>query len=101
MKGRKLNFPAIARTALLRADVLVPRWLSDGHRQGHEWVARNPRRNDRHVGSFKINLRSGRWADFAAGDAGGDLVSLLAFLRGWTQSRAALEILRKVDGESA
>ena len=46
--------------------------------EGHEYVARNPTRADRRPGSFKINLRTGRWADFATGDKGGDPVSLAA-----------------------
>jgi hypothetical protein len=54
-----------------------------------EYVALNPRRDDRHPGSFKTNLRTGRWADFATGDRGGDVVSILAFLRGYSQGDAA------------
>jgi hypothetical protein len=44
------------------------------------YVALNPTRNDRRPGSFKINIRMGRWCDFAAGDQGGDPVSLVAYL---------------------
>jgi hypothetical protein len=46
-------------------------------------------RADRHAGSFKVNLRTGRWADFATGDRGGDPVSLVAYLEGVTQGEAA------------
>jgi hypothetical protein len=56
---------------------------------GHEWVARNPTRADRKPGSFRVNLRTGRWADFATGDAGGDPVSLAAYLSGTGQAEAA------------
>jgi len=59
-------------------------------------VARNPRRNDRRPGSFKVNLRSGRWADFATGDAGGDLISLRAYLDGIRQGEAARRITREI-----
>ena len=45
-------------------------------------MARNPTRPDRRPGSFKINLTTGRWADFATGDRGGDPVSLAAYLFG-------------------
>ena len=44
------------------------------------YVALNPTRNDRRPGSFKINIRTGRWCDFATGDRGGDPVSLVAYL---------------------
>jgi hypothetical protein len=55
---------------------------------------RNPRRPDRRPGSFLINLRTGKWADFATGDKGGDPVSLAAFLFGLSQSKAAEELAR-------
>jgi hypothetical protein len=57
-------------------------------------VARNPRRQDRHLGSFRVNLRTGRWADFATGDRGGDVVSLAAFLAGISQADAARHLAR-------
>lgn len=74
----RLDFDAI-NAALNAADV-VPAWLPDGKRNGHEWIARNPTRNDKTIGSFAINLNTGKWADFASGDEGGDLVSLYAYL---------------------
>ena len=68
----------------------VARWLPDGRREGREWVALNPRRNDRSPGSFRINLQTGKWADFATDDArGGDPVSLAAYLFGASQGEAA------------
>jgi hypothetical protein len=61
---------------------------------GSEWVARNPRRNDQNPGSFKVNLRTGCWADFATADRGGDPVSLVAYLDGVSQGEAARRITR-------
>jgi hypothetical protein len=52
-------------------------------------VVLNPIRADRRLGSFKINVRTGRWADFATGDKGGDPVSLVAYLEGVSQVEAA------------
>src|SRR5215211_3607828 len=75
---------------------LVRDWLPDGRRAGNEWVALNPRRADRGLGSFKINLETGRWADFATGDAGGDAISLLAYLRGVSQAQAARILTRQL-----
>lgn len=68
---------------------LVTTWLPGGKKRGQEWVARNPRRSDNHPGSFSVNLASGRWADFATGDKGGDIISLLAYLDGISQIEAA------------
>jgi hypothetical protein len=84
----RCNFAAVNRAAQLHLPYLLERWLPDGRRRGNEWVARNPRRADRHAGSFKVNLLTGRWADFATGDAGGDVISLAAYLAGISQSEA-------------
>lgn len=90
LPGRsQVDFAAIRRAALPSLPALLQRWLSEGRREGHEWVARNPRRDDHRPGSFKINLRTGRWADFATGDKGGDVISLAAFLFSISQAEAA------------
>ncbi len=73
-----IDFAVIAKS--LDAETLVPQWLPDGKRQGREWVARNPNRADKTPGSFSVNLATGKWADFAAGVNGGDLVALYAYL---------------------
>ncbi len=88
MKGR-IDFGAINAAALPALPTLLRRWLPDGRQVGREYVARNPRRADKRAGSFKINLRSGKWCDFATGDAGGDVVSLAAYLSGTGQGNAA------------
>ncbi len=77
---RRIAFARIAAAALEIAPEILARWLPDGHREGAEWVARNPTRADHRPGSFKVNLRTGRWGDFSTGDTGGDLISLAAFL---------------------
>ena len=93
-QGVCLDFAAINAAALRDLPNLLGRWLQDGSVVGREYVARNPRRADRHAGSFKVNLRSGRWADFATDDRGGDPVSLTAFLFGLTQGEAARRLGR-------
>ncbi|MBL4874442.1 MAG: hypothetical protein JKY41_13925 [Rhodobacteraceae bacterium] len=76
---------------------LLANWLPDGKEIGGEWVARNPTRQDRRAGSFKINVKTGRWSDFATGDSGGDPISLYAYLNGLKQIEAARE-LRSILG---
>ena len=88
----RVDFAQVNRAALGALPALLARWLPDGRREGEEWVARNPRRADRRPGSFKINLRTGRWSDFATGDRGGDPVSLAAYLAGIGQVEAAREL---------
>ena len=88
----RIDFAAINRAALARLLDVLQRWLPDGRVEGHEFIALNPHRVDRRPGSFKINLYTGKWADFATGDRGGDVISLAAFLAGCGQAEAALEL---------
>jgi hypothetical protein len=89
LSASKVNFANVNRAALGCLPSLLREWLPDGHRRGGEWVARNPRRSDRNIGSFSINLHSGKWADVATGDKGGDTVSLAAYLFNTSQADAA------------
>lgn len=84
-----VDFGRVNAAALAALPALLDRWLPDGRKQGGEWVARNPKRSDRRPGSFSVNLRTGRWADFATGDRGGDPVSLAAYLHDLRQAEAA------------
>lgn len=87
--GADIDFAAVNRAALAALPSILNRWLPDGRKCGDEWVARNPTRHDRRAGSFQVNVRTGRWADFATAYAGGDPISLAAYLFGLTQAEAA------------
>ena len=89
MTRRSLDFSKINSAALTALPALCARWLPGGKLIGREYVTLNPTRADRRAGSFKVNLQTGRWADFATGDKGGDAVSLAAYLFGLRQSEAA------------
>jgi hypothetical protein len=89
MMRRPPDFSTVSTAALPALPALCARWLPGGKRLGREYVVLNPTRADRRAGSFKINLHTGRWADFATGDKGGDVVSLAAYLFGLRQSEAA------------
>jgi hypothetical protein len=84
-----LDFAEINRTALSAFPAVLARILPEGKRIGAEVVALNPRRADRHLGSFKVNRYNGRWADFATGDKGGGPISLVAYVADVSQSEAA------------
>ncbi len=88
----KIDFNRINAAALRALPALLSRWLPDGRREGHEWIARNPNRADRRAGSFSVNMSSGKWGDFATDDRGGDVVSLAAYLSGATQADAARQL---------
>jgi hypothetical protein len=93
IEPRRIAFRRIADAAAQHADTIVQRWLPDGKREGRtEWVARNPCRDDHRLGSFKINLSTGAWGDFATGDRGGDLISLAAYIYRLDQGEAAKRV---------
>lgn len=103
MSRPRIDFDAVNAAALRALPDLLARWLPGGKVVGHEYIARNPRRDDRHAGSFAVNLRTGRWADFATDAKGGDPVSLGAFLFGLRQIDAArrlAEALGVTGGEA-
>jgi hypothetical protein len=91
-RAGRIDFERVNTAALSSADAVVRGLLPDGRREGHEWVARNPVRPDRSAGSFKVNLQTGKWGDFATGDRGGDLVSLAAYVAGLPQREAAIRL---------
>src|SRR5262249_4914984 len=89
---RPIAYRRIAEAARANCAAVVTQWLPRGKRRGVEWCALNPRRNDRYIGSFRINLRTGAWADFAIEERGGDLISLGAYLFALSQAEAALRV---------
>jgi hypothetical protein len=95
---RNLNSAAMNKAALADLLSLLKRWLPSGCLKGTEWIALNPRRNDGRLGSFKINVRTGRWADFATGDKGGDVISLLTYLHSISRAEAARFLLNELRG---
>lgn len=80
----KLDFAGLR--AQIHGNILghLQAWLPGGRKEGNEYVVTNPTRADMKRGSFKINVRTGKWADYAAGDgaSGRDLIDLYAYLKG-------------------
>jgi hypothetical protein len=95
-RSRRVDFAAINRTALNNAVGVVRGLLPEGRLEGHEYAFRNPLRPDKRLGSAKVNITTGRWADFATGDSGGDLVSLAAFVSGLSQREAAIRLAQSL-----
>jgi hypothetical protein len=81
---------AIAAKALRKSHELLAELLPGGSSVCPDYVARNPNRDDHRAGSFRINMVSGAWADFAmSGIKGQDLISLTAYVRGCDYAVAA------------
>ena len=94
LRKSHVDFHEINRAALPAMRPILNRILLGGRYEGREYVVLNPRRSDKNAGSFKINVATGRWADFATGDKGGDPISLIAYLERVKQSAAARLLAR-------
>jgi hypothetical protein len=96
-RNSSIDFKGIAAAALASAKSLLQEWLPGGRFEGREYVALNPTRNDRALGSFKINWQTGEWSDFADPNAkGGDLISVRAYINSLDQGQAARQIAEKL-----
>lgn len=98
-KRPRIDFQAIAKTALPHLASLVPKLVPGGRIMGGRYHALNPRRADKTLGNFSINLRTGQWGDFAIGETGGDFISLYAYVKGVSQKEAALAVARMIGME--
>jgi hypothetical protein len=94
----RIDFKLLASRCLRHSDSLVKEILPEGHQRGNEWISRNPMRCDRNPGSFSINLKTGKWADFATGDCGGDIISLIAYIYQEPQLEAAKRLNKILGG---
>ena len=88
-----INFAALADALLARADTLVPMWLPGGVQRGHEYVCGSVQGGA--GSSCAVNLTSGKWADFASGEQGKDLVGLYAACHDLSMGKAALQVARE------
>jgi putative DNA primase/helicase len=75
------SFQAIKESYQRNPLWVLKQLIPDGKVEGCDYVVKNPRRNDRRAGSFRINIATGRFNDFASGDHGGSIIDLVAFVR--------------------
>src|SRR5262249_52341624 len=91
-----IDFVGINNAALARGRTFLEALIPGGKFRSLEYQVRNPTRDDKRAGSFSINYRSGVWKDFATGDGGGDLISLLAYVKAIGQGDAARVLADKL-----
>ena len=89
-----IDFTRLAAELLDRADTLVSIWLPGGKRNGAEWECADL--SGGKGDSLKVNLHSGKWADFATDDRGGDLISLYAAIEGVDNGTAARRLMEEL-----
>ena len=91
MSRPPLNFSAIESATHNNVERCL-HYLVNGKKQGNEFVCLNPRREDKHLGSFSYNLRSHVWSEFATGEGGGGIISFWEYVRGVDYYTAAAEL---------
>ena len=89
---KSIDFKYISSEALKGVGRVLSYYLPGGKNKGNEYSPLNPTRNDKKSGSFVINTETGVWCDFSTDDKGGDIISLIAYIRGLTQLDAAKEL---------
>lgn len=92
MKSYQIDIETVARAALPHLAELCRRWLPNGRRMGREWAVGDL--TGAPGQSCRVNLSTGRWADFATGQRGGDAVSLAAAIHRLSQREAAERLAR-------
>ena len=80
--------------ALARYPGLLQAWFPAGHLAGSEFECGNL--NGSAGKSFKVNVNTGRWADFAANESGGDPIDLYAAANHLKNGDAALALGREL-----
>jgi putative DNA primase/helicase len=93
-----INFSVVKNSLRGHEYTILLQLLPKGKKEGNEYVSLNPTRNDRNLGSFRINTTTWRWADFATNDRGRDIISLYAYIKGVNQLTAAKELLTITGG---
>ena len=83
----KIDFKKLAEELLTRSEAYCLEHIPEGKKVGREYVAStiSGGKGD----SFSINLNNGKWADFATGEGGNDIISHYAKLKGVRQVEAA------------
>jgi hypothetical protein len=89
----EITFDDIKRELQARIRHLVRELAPDGQFAGGYYMPRNPRREDRHAGSFWIRISGtaiGAWREEATGEKG-DVIDLVTYLKGLADRRATRE----------
>ena len=74
------NFAQIKQKYKENPIAVLQQLVGQGKIEGSDYVALNPRRNDSKLGSFRIDIQTGRFHDFATNDKGGSIIDLAMFV---------------------
>lgn len=85
--SKTIDFKSLNTAALTHCPDLLEKLLPEGKLQGHEFTCGNLAGESGK--SCCININTGKWSDFATGETGGDLISLVAAIENINQYDAA------------
>lgn len=91
------DFSIVGRAALNSIETLLQEWFPNGVREGHEFCIGS--REGEAGQSLRIRVtgdKAGVWSDFSDGEAGGDLISLYAFIHGVRPGQACKAIAERL-----
>jgi len=80
------DFKTLASNLLGEARTFVPSILPGGKMIGNEWTCAD--KYGQAGSSMKVNIQTGKWSDFAVGEAGHDLISLYAYVNDMNNGQA-------------
>jgi putative DNA primase/helicase len=98
-RGVHPGFEEVASAARFRTLSLLQEWFPEGKLVGREYEVGNLAGAPGN--SLRINVQSTMWSDFATGDKGGDLISLLAAKEHISQGEAARRLVEDYGCGSA
>lgn len=90
-----LKYAELAKALLADVERLVPLWLPGGVYNKHSKEYECGSLSGGTGKSCLVNYETGKWKDFATGEAGGDLLMLYAEIHGLSQSKAAVQVARE------
>lgn len=93
----QLDFNDINLQAQTNIGNFLYSWLPGGDLHGDDYCPLNPTRIDKHKGSFRINMKTAQWHDFATGEKGQGLISLYAYIKNITFLESAKFIAEEIN----
>lgn len=66
----------------------------NGKIEGEDYVTLNPTRNDAKLGSFRININTGKFHDYATGEGGGNIIDLAMYIEKISAKEAAEKLIQ-------
>ena len=98
-KTEHIDFISLASTLLHYSGAILPDILSGGKMVGKEWVCGDI--NGSTGSSFKFNIETGVFKDFAGGEGGKDIIALYSKQQRVSMKEAALHLREKYIGTSS